>query len=679
MNAPNQIQAEELLSVLFHSPNATAVYAYKEGDLTILSANKAMLKFWGKDKSVIGEKFKTALPELHDQSFYDILINVWNSGETFMAKDYPAVLLTNGFPEKFYFDFEYKAILSPDGKTAYILNTASEVTERQKAMKMVDEKSKSEQKLINDLSALNEEYLATNEDLISKHEELFNANSELLRIKKELLTANHTLVENEKRFKNLVEKSPVAMASLQGEHFEVDIVNNKALQIWNKDRSVVGMPLSEALPELKDQPFIDILKEVYVTGKPYYGKELKTMLEKDGELIECYLNFVYQPIFDEHHATASILVVATDVTEQVQARESIIEIKNRLEIALDASRLGSTEINLSTGTMDSTNQFKYNYGYRTEDDFTYLDLYQSILPEHRRRIKDLVKESIKNNEVYKAEYPVKWKDGSIHWIQAHGRPRFNNEGIADRMVGMNADITDKKLAEQRKDDFLSVASHELKTPLTAVRASIQLLNRIKEKPYSQTHIRLIEQSDRGIEKMCMLIDDLLNMSRLGQDQLMLEYQTFNLHEMLSKSCHHVRLEGKHELILKGDELLEIHADEHRIEQVVINLVNNAIKYAKGSKKIHIFTEAEQDYVKISVRDFGQGISEAVIPHLFDRYYRAEHAGKSYSGLGLGLYICSEIIKKHSGKIGVESKIGEGSTFWFTLPIKKSGKASLAAG
>lgn len=679
MNAPNQIQAEELLSVLFHSPNATAVYAYKEGDLTILSANKAMLKFWGKDKSVIGEKFKTALPELHDQSFYDILINVWNSGETFMAKDYPAVLLTNGFPEKFYFDFEYKAILGPDGKTAYILNTASEVTERQKAMKMVDEKFKSEQKLINDLSALNEEYLATNEDLISKHEELFNANSELLRIKKELLTANHTLVENEKRFKNLVEKSPVAMASLQGEHFEVDIVNNKALQIWNKDRSVVGMPLSEALPELKDQPFIDILKEVYVTGKPYYGKELKTMLEKDGELIECYLNFVYQPIFDEHHATASILVVATDVTEQVQARESIIEIKNRLEIALDASRLGSTEINLSTGTMDSTNQFKYNYGYRTEDDFTYLDLYQSILPEHRRRIKDLVKESIKNNEVYKAEYPVKWKDGSIHWIQAHGRPRFNNEGIADRMVGMNADITDKKLAEQRKDDFLSVASHELKTPLTAVRASIQLLNRIKEKPYSQTHIRLIEQSDRGIEKMCMLIDDLLNMSRMGQDQLMLEYQTFNLHEMLSKSCHHVRLEGKHELILKGDELLEIHADEHRIEQVVINLVNNAIKYAKGSKKIHIFTEAEQDYVKISVRDFGQGISEAVIPHLFDRYYRAEYAGKSYSGLGLGLYICSEIIKKHSGKIGVESKIGEGSTFWFTLPRKKSGKASLAAG
>ncbi|WP_294333827.1 ATP-binding protein [uncultured Chryseobacterium sp.] len=671
MNSPDQIQAEELLSVLFHSPNATAIY--KDEDVKIVSANKAMLKFWGKDREIIGKDFCSALPELHEQPFFEILRNVWLSGETFIAKDYPAVLLTNGYPEKFYFDFEYKAMPGPDGKTQYILHTASEVTERKRALKMVEEKSRSEQKLIDDLSALNEEYLATNEDLISKHEELFTANSELLKIKKELLTANHTLAENEKRFKILVEKSPVAMASLRGENFEVDIVNDMVLDIWNKDRSVVGMPLSEALPELKDQPFLDILKEVYTTGKPYYGKELKAMMGKEGALNECYLNFVYQPIFDQENRTVSILVVATDVTEQVQARESVLDIKNRLEIALDASCLGSTEINLSTGTMDSTNQFKYNYGYRAEEEFSYLDLYQSILPEYRKKIKDLVKESIKTNGIYKAEYPVKWKDGSVHWILAHGRPRYNKDGIADRMVGMNADITDKKLAEQRKDDFLSVASHELKTPLTAVRASIQLLNRIKEKPYSQTHIRLIEQSDKGIEKMCMLIDDLLNMSRLGQDQLMLEYKTFNLHDMLGKSCHHIRLEGKHQLILKGDESLEIHADEDRIEQVVINLVNNAVKYAKGSKEIHIFTEVDPEFVKVSVRDFGQGISEAVIPHLFDRYYRAEHAGKSYSGLGLGLYICSEIIKKHSGKIGVNSKIGEGSTFWFTLPKKKPGK------
>lgn len=668
MNSPEQIDAEKLLSVLFYSPNATAVY--QGDDIRILSANKAMLDFWGKDRSVVGKDFRTVLPELDEQPFFSILKNVWDSGETFTAKNYPAVLLTDNGPQKFYFDFEYKAILDQYGKTEYILHTAFEVTERQKAVNMVEEKSKSEQKLINDLSALNEEYLTTNEDLFSKHEELFTVNSELLKIRKELLTANHTLTENEKRFKTLVEKSPVAMASLRGENFEVEIVNDLVLKIWNKDRSIVGMSLSEAIPELKGQMFIDILSEVYRTGKPYYGKEIKALIQNGNELNEYYLNFAYQPIFDENNKSISILVVASDVTEQVNARDAVLEFKNRLEIAMDASRLGSTEVNLATGTMESTPQFKYNFGFLPEEEFNYSDLYEAILPEYREHIRGLVQEAIRTNGIYKAEYPIKWKDGSIHWIQANGRPRYDKNGVADRMVGMTTEITDKKLAEQRKDDFLSVASHELKTPLTAVKASIQLLNRIKDKPYSQTHIRLIEQSDKGIEKMCLLIDDLLNMSRLGQDQLMLEYKKFNLYEMLNKSCHHVRLENKHQLILKSNESLEIFADEHRIEQVVVNLVNNAVKYAKESPEIHIFAESFDDHIKVSVQDFGQGISESVIPNLFDRYYRADHLGASYSGLGLGLYICSEIIKKHSGTIGVDSKIGEGSTFWFTIPKKE---------
>lgn len=668
MNSSQNISPEKLLSVLFYSPNATAVY--QGDDIKIISANEAMINFWGKGDSVVGKNILDAVPELKGQPFFDMLQNVWRSGQSFIAKDYPAILNIDGVLQKFYFDFEYKAILDSSGKTEYILHTASEVTERQEALKMVDEKSKSEQKLINDLSALNEEYLATNEDLSSKHEELFSVNNKLLQTRKELLTANHTLAENEKRFKTLVEKAPVAMASLKGENFEIDIVNDMVLNIWNKDRSIVGMPLQEALPELIGQSFIDILTEVHEKGEPYFGKENRVLIEKNGLLEELYLNFAYQPIFDENNKSTSVLVVASDVTELVQSRHSLTEIKNRLEIALDASKLGSTEVDLETGIMQSNDQFKYNFGYMPEEEFNYQDLFEAMLPEYREKVKSLVKEAIKTNGIYKAEYPVKWKDGSIHWIQAHGRPRYNKNGVADRMVGMTSDITEKKLAEQRKDDFLSVASHELKTPLTAVKASIQLLNRIKDSPYSEIHTRLIEQSDKEIEKMHMLIDDLLNMSRLGQDQLMLEYGVFNLHEMLSKSCSHVRFENKYQLILKGDENLMVYADEHRIEQVVVNLVNNAVKYAKDSEEIHISIESLENEIKVSVRDFGNGISESLLPHLFDRYYRVEHMSKSYSGLGLGLYICSEIIKKHSGKIGVDSKLGEGSTFWFTLPDKK---------
>ncbi|MFL9833729.1 PAS domain-containing sensor histidine kinase [Chryseobacterium terrae] len=669
MNSPDLIQPEKLLSILFKSPNATAVYTGSE--ITIVSANQAMIDFWGKDKSVIGKTMAEAIPELRDQPFIDILKNVWNTGETYTARDRAAVLKVNDVLQTFYFDFEYKALLDENGKTEYILHTAFEVTERNKAERLVEEKSRSEQKLINDLSALNEEYMATNEDLISKHDELFASNNELIKTKKELLTANYTLGESEKRFKTLVEKAPVAMASLKGENFEVEIVNDLVLKIWNKGRSVIGLPLEKALPELAGQLFIEILKNVYKTGEAYYGMEDKALIEEDGKLVERYLNFVYQPIFDEKKNSTSILIVASDVTEQVKARESVTEINNRLEIALDASKLGSTEVDLTTGIMQSNAQFKFNYGYMPHEEFNYPDLFEAMLPEYREPVKALVQEAIRTNGIYKAEYPVKWRDGSIHWLQAHGRPRYDDKGVANRMVGMNSDITDKKLIEQRKDDFLSVASHELKTPLTAVKASIQLLNRIKDRPYSPIHVKLMEQSDRGIEKMCMLVDDLLNMSKMGQDQLSLDLLKFNMLEMLSNSCSHISLEDDYKITFNCDENIEVVADQNRIEQVVTNFINNAVKYGKNSKEIHINVEVEDEFVKVSVKDFGQGIPESAIPFVFDRYYRAEHLGKSYSGLGLGLYICSEIIKKHSGKIGVKSKMDEGSTFWFMLPINNN--------
>ena len=126
--------------------------------------------------------------------------------------------------------------------------------------------------------------------------------------------------------------------------------------------------------------------------------------------------------------------------------------------------------------------------------------------------------------------------------------------------------------------------------------------------------------------------------------------------------------GKHNLVFGGDRDLEIHADEHRIDQVVVNFVNNAVKYAPDSKDICLNVEKIGNMAKISVKDTGPGIAPDKIPHLFSRYYRADYSGSQYSGLGLGLYISAEIVKRHGGEIGVDSELGKGSTFWFKLPI-----------
>jgi signal transduction histidine kinase len=141
--------------------------------------------------------------------------------------------------------------------------------------------------------------------------------------------------------------------------------------------------------------------------------------------------------------------------------------------------------------------------------------------------------------------------------------------------------------------------------------------------------------------------------------------------MLDPCCTHIRIREKHELILQGDKELMIEADEARIDQVVVNFVNNAVKYAPDQREIYLIVEDLGDRARISVKDSGPGIPADKIPHLFDRYYRADYSGVQYSGLGLGLYISAEIIRKHRGEIGVDSELGKGSTFWFTLPRHKN--------
>lgn len=652
MNAPDHIHPERLLSILFQSPNATAVY--QGNDIKIVSANAAMLKWWGKDRSVTGKNFIEALPELTDQPFLGILKRVWQSGETYYAKGCPAVLKIDGVFQEFLFDFEYKAILDQDGKTEFILHTAFEVSDMIKAWKLVEEKSAAEQKLNEELLAMNDELAVINEELISAEENLSKMVAEL-----------H---DRELRFRLMIEQSPVAMVSLKGESLVVDVVNDLALSIWGKDRSVVGKTLSAALPELESQPFESILNRVYKTGNPFYGNEIKVLLPDNGILTERYLNFVYQRTQSAEADGHSVLVVASDVTEQVIARKSVDEINTRLEITLDASNLGSTEIDLETGTMKSNDRFKRNFGYEPEEEFNYADLFAAILPEHRERVKSLFNESITHHDTYRTEYPVRWRDGSVRWIQVHGRPRYNGQGTGDRTVGVTLDITDKKLFEQQKDDFLSIASHELKTPITVVKACLQLLDRIKDQPFSDVHRRMIEQSVKHIDKMAGMVDDLLNVRRLSEGQLKIEKKWFNLYDMLYNSCHHIRLENKHEIIVEGDDALCILADEHRIEQVVINFVNNAVKYAPLSPKIIISLASDGTDVKVTVRDFGKGIQKTELPKLFGRYYRTDHSGKGYSRLGLGLYICSQIIERHDGKIGADSIPDEGSCFWFKIPI-----------
>ena len=232
------------------------------------------------------------------------------------------------------------------------------------------------------------------------------------------------------------------------------------------------------------------------------------------------------------------------------------------------------------------------------------------------------------------------------------------------------DITERKLDELRKNDFIGMVSHELKTPLTSLKGYIQLLQAKAVKTEDKFARTALEKSGIQVKKMTAMINGFLNVSRLQSGKILLQKQTFLLDELIKNSLDDIMFtETSHIIENISCSPLPVHADLDKIGNVISNLVSNAIKYSPHGSKITIKCSASKDTVQVSVRDEGMGIAEADLERLFERYYRVEaKETELISGFGIGLYLSAEIIEIHDGKIWVESKVGTGSTFHFSLPL-----------
>jgi len=517
------------------------------------------------------------------------------------------------------------------------------------------------------MATMQQRLIDLNDDMELANKELYRTNSQLNKSYDLTMLLNKNLKKSERRFRSFIDKAPIAFSILTGRDLIVEVANDMMLKVWRKDETVVGKALSNALPELAGQPYLAILDQVFTSGESYVGDTAYVKLESGGILGEHYFDFTYEPLKNEEGETESIIVIANEVTEQLKKNEYLEALNHQLEIALKAGELGSYNRDLKTGKMDCSETCKLNFGISEGQQFNYEDLLRSIVPEHRDMVYQKVQKAITTRTPYHSEYLIRWPDGSLHWINASGLPKYDADGKATHLIGVVADITKRKNYESQKDDFLGIASHELKTPITGLKGTIQLLERFKDKAGHDMIPRLIDQSAVNLKKIVSLVDDLLNMHRISEGQLYLEKSTFKASKILASSCHNIISQGTHQVYMTGDLDAPIFADEQRLEQVLVNFVNNAVKYAPDSKEINIVVKQLKNQVTVTVSDQGEGIDPAVQPFIFDRYYRANHDGKSYSGLGLGLYISSEIIKKHGGQIGVKSTIGQGSSFWFSIP------------
>jgi signal transduction histidine kinase len=220
-----------------------------------------------------------------------------------------------------------------------------------------------------------------------------------------------------------------------------------------------------------------------------------------------------------------------------------------------------------------------------------------------------------------------------------------------------------------KEEFLSVASHELKSPITFMKASIQILERFaKNTPETIKIHPFIVNSGKQIERLNHLVQELLDVTKIQSGKLSLNKQAFPLAELVTEAIEVKKQNHTHHLLIKELHQVTVNADSNRIYQVLENLLSNAMKYSSPDTEVMVWSVLEDKMIKICIHDEGKGIVKEKIPMLFDRFYRVESTQQTVQGLGLGLYICSEIIKAHNGTIGVDSVVNEGSTFWFALPV-----------
>jgi signal transduction histidine kinase len=238
------------------------------------------------------------------------------------------------------------------------------------------------------------------------------------------------------------------------------------------------------------------------------------------------------------------------------------------------------------------------------------------------------------------------------------------------------DNSARKELEQRKDNFISMASHEFKTPLTAVKMQAQLVRKRLEKQGLHEAATALSRMEEPINQLERLTAELLDVSKIQAGRLEYVQEPVDLDALLREITDTMQqINPSHTIVVRGAVHTSLMADRDRLGQVFTNLISNAIKYSPGAETVEIDLSASPETVTISIHDHGLGIPQEQRDKIFERFYRAADPRKrTIPGLGMGLYIVAEIVKRHGGTITVDSEVGKGSTFTVTLPLTRDALA-----
>lgn len=396
----------------------------------------------------------------------------------------------------------------------------------------------------------------------------------------------------------------------------------------------------------------------------------------------------YYPI--KHPVTSDILGIGVsiqDLTAQLQTERLLEENKERLNFAHEAGQIGAFEWDLKNNKIIASPHFELIYELDVEELEDARDLMKWTHPDDVSIIAKELQRVTKEGYEFSLQFRIITKNRNLKWVLARGKVIRDSFGLDLKMIGIVIDISEQKNIEHKlrlteanllhalatRDEFMAIASHELKTPLTSLKLQNQLYQRTlfkDEGVLSPAKIAtLLDKNSRQIDRLTRLVDDMLDISRIRTGKLTVKKELCELSSIFNDVLHRTREQfiasGSGEPIIEQLDKITGEWDVMRIEQVILNIITNAIRYGKG-RPISVSLKNFPEHAQICVKDQGLGITKSDQLKIFERFERGLLA-REVSGLGLGLFISQQIIEAHGGKIWVESEINEGSSFYVTIP------------
>jgi PAS domain S-box-containing protein len=424
---------------------------------------------------------------------------------------------------------------------------------------------------------------------------------------------------------------------------------------------MVGQPVTLLFAPDRQDEFMQIMARIRRGERVDHFET--TRVRKDGAFLT--VSITVSPIKESTGTIIGASAIARDITEHKR-----LEAKFRR--LFDSNLIGVFVSDFAGTFLDANDAFLDLLGYTREELLAGTMQHDAITPPEFHSLSQNAVKALQEtgaSGTYEKEYLHK-SGRRIPVLVAVARIEQS-----ETCIGFVLDISERKELDKRKDEFISMASHELKTPVTSLKGFLGLMQRRLTIQGDEKALHYLARMEAQVNKLTKLINDLFDLSKMQTGQLDYREERFEVDALVQEIVENVQETTQtHRLLLEGQTQAEVFGDRDRVGQVLINLLNNAIKYSPQTDTVLVRVAKDQNEALVSVQDFGIGIAKEHQYKIFERFYQVtDPEEKPYPGLGIGLYISCEIVKRHGGQIWIESKKGEGTTFHFTLPLYQKGK------